>query len=88
MQSLMAPAPAVTPAVMPAPSRAESGAAAPAVVADTPPKPAVPAAKPRRDAAFLEEQENRLRTLKRLRDADLISEEEYQRKRREVLDLL
>jgi hypothetical protein len=41
-----------------------------------------------RDAAFLEEQENRLRTLKRLRDANLVTEEEYQRKRKEILDAL
>jgi Short C-terminal domain len=41
-----------------------------------------------RDAAYFEEQEYRLRTLKRLRDSNLISEDEYQQKRREVLDKL
>jgi hypothetical protein len=29
-----------------------------------------------------------LRTLKRLRDANLITEEEYQRKRKEIIDAL
>jgi hypothetical protein len=48
--------------------------------------PAVPA--PPRDAAFFEEQEARLRTLKRLRDSGLISEDEYQQKKREVLSTL
>jgi cytochrome c-type biogenesis protein CcmH/NrfG len=46
------------------------------------------ATRPKRDEAFYEEQEQRLRTLKRLRDSGLITEEEYQRKRREILDLL
>jgi hypothetical protein len=41
-----------------------------------------------RDAAHMDEQENRLRTLRRLRDANLITEEEYQRKRREIIDAL
>jgi Short C-terminal domain len=41
-----------------------------------------------RDAAFFEEQEYRLRALKRLRDLGLISEEEYLQKRREVLEQL
>jgi hypothetical protein len=48
----------------------------------------VPTPQRPRDAAFFEEQENRLRALKRLRDNGLISEEEYQAKRREVLDQL
>ena len=59
-----------------------------------PPAPAAPVAplveapaKPR-DAAFFEEQEQRLRSLKRLRDANLISEEEYQAKRRQILGTL
>lgn len=83
-------------------SRAFGGsAAAPAVTANAPAPtaasaPAAPAAsaaaggasRPPRDAAFFEEQELRLRTLKRLRDGGLISEEEYQQKRREVLDRL
>jgi hypothetical protein len=48
--------------------------------------PAAPAKA--RDAAFYEEQEYRLRTLKRLRDSGLISEDEYQKKRTEILDKL
>lgn len=52
------------------------------------PAPAAPAASRPRDAAFFEEQELRLRTLKRLRDSGLITEEEYQQKRREVLERL
>jgi hypothetical protein len=36
----------------------------------------------------MEEQELRLKTLKRLRDSGLISEDEYQQKRREVLQAL
>jgi ABC-type phosphonate transport system ATPase subunit len=47
-----------------------------------------PGASRPRDAAFFEEQELRLRTLKRLRDNGLITEEEYQQKRREVLERL
>jgi hypothetical protein len=59
-----------------------------------PPPPAVPApaaATPARkplDAAGAEEIERRLETLKRLRDKGLISEDEYQQKRREILQLL
>jgi hypothetical protein len=67
-------------------------AAAPAAAAPTPPTTPGPAAAqpaPRtRDAAFLAEQEERLKTLKRLRDQNLITEEEYQQKRREILQLL
>jgi hypothetical protein len=87
------PAPAATPAAgiagvapaaaaaaaVPAPA-SKPAAAAPAAAVPTPQRP--------RDAAFFEEQENRLRALKRLRDNGLISEEEYQAKRREVLDQL
>ncbi len=49
--------------------------------------PTAPAAKPR-DPAFFEEQEQRLQALKRMRDKGLISEEEYQQKRKEILSLL
>jgi hypothetical protein len=41
-----------------------------------------------RDASYMEEQELRLKTLKRLRDSGLISEDEYLQKRREVLQAL
>lgn len=53
------------------------------------PGPAAGAASVRpaviRDAASFEQQEQRLRALKRLRDENLITEDEYQQKRREVL---
>jgi hypothetical protein len=53
------------------------------------PAPARPPAAPRvRDAAFFEEQEYRLRTLRRLRDSGLITEEEFQQKRKEVMEAL
>ena len=62
--------------------------AAPAATpAATPPAAPAPAAGGR-DARFFEEQEQRLRTLKRLRDQNLITEEEYQQKRREILQTL
>lgn len=62
-------------------------AAAPAATAATLPAPAN-AAPARRDDRFYEEQEQRLRGLQRLRDQNLITEEEFQRKRREILQLL
>ncbi|AKJ29704.1 hypothetical protein AAW51_3013 [Caldimonas brevitalea] len=84
---------AATPAAPPAPGVAPAPAnAAPAPVPAA--TPAVPAAAPApapaasRDGRFYEEQEQRLRTLKRLRDQNLISEEEYQQKRREILQTL
>lgn len=73
-----APAVAAVPAPTPAP--------APAAAA-TPVQPAAAPGRPR-DPAFYDEQEQRLRTLKRLRESNLISEEEYQQKRREVLQQL
>ncbi|MBI3154087.1 MAG: SHOCT domain-containing protein, partial [Burkholderiales bacterium] len=51
------------------------------------PKPAAPT-RAARDAAFFEEQELRLRSLQRLRERGLLTEEEYQRKRREIIDAL
>jgi pyruvate/2-oxoglutarate dehydrogenase complex dihydrolipoamide acyltransferase (E2) component len=78
-----APAPAAVTAAHMAPA-APAAAPAPASMD----KPA-PAAAPRaRDAAFADEIEQRLIILKRLRDKGLISEEEYQQKRKEVLQLL
>lgn len=71
-----------TPAPAPVPT-ARGVAPTPAAAA-----PAPGASRAARDAAFFEEQEHRLRTLRRLRDRDLISEEEFQRKRKEVLDAL
>jgi len=63
---------------------------APPPAAAAPARSPAPAAAPQRprDAAFLEELELRLQTLKRLRDRDLITEAEYQQKRREILDQL
>lgn len=75
------PTPAAPPATAPRPAVASSAPSAPA--------PAASATAPRtRDAAFFEEQELRLRTLKRLRDGGLISEDEYHQKRREILEKL
>jgi hypothetical protein len=80
-----APAQALPAAVAPAPATPR----APAVVM-TPapaPTPAAPALRPR-DPGFADEVEQRLVTLKRLRERGLISEEEYQQKRREILQAL
>jgi len=71
-----APAPAPA-ALAPAPAPATTGSA-------TAPAPARKAL----DAAGAEDIERRLETLKRLRDRGLISEEEYQQKRKEILQLL
>lgn len=64
--------------------------AAPAAVAvpAVAPGPAAAAVPARRDERFYEEQEQRLRGLQRLREQGLITEEELQRKRREILQLL
>ncbi len=71
-----APSAAAAPVVGSAPAVAASGAAP----AKAPPRS--------RDAAFYAEQEERLRGLQRLRDAGLLSEEEYQQRRRVILDSL
>lgn len=95
LQTLMAPAGAATPPAAPGPAAAPAApraAAAPAAPPSAAPAaPAAPATAPAaaqrpRDAAFFEEQELRLRTLKRLRDSGLITEQEYQQKRKEVLE--
>lgn len=65
-------------------SPAPATVAVPAVA----PGPAAAAAPARRDERFYEEQEQRLRGLQRLRDQGLITDEEFQRKRREILQLL
>jgi hypothetical protein len=95
-----APAPIVAPVAAPAPApvraatpAAPATAAVPAGTAATPPAaapaPRVAATPPapgtKRDDAYYDEQEQRLRGLARLRDRGLISEAEYQQKRREVL---
>jgi hypothetical protein len=71
-------------APLPAPSL---GAPAAAAGPSTPPA-AQPAPAARRDDRFYEEQEQRLRGLQRLREQNLLTEEEFQRKRREILQLL
>lgn len=74
-------APAAAPAPVPA--------AAPAPAAPAPDVAAVqPAGPPAWDPAAFERQEQRLKGLKRLREENLISEEEYQEKRKQVLDAL
>jgi hypothetical protein len=78
-----APATATVPAAAPPPLAAASASRAGAASAPAAAPPRVP-----RGAAFYEEQEQRLRSLKRLRDANLISEDEYQKKRREILEAL
>jgi len=72
-----------------------NAAPAPAALAPAPaapaPAPAVTAPPPARkalDAAAAEDIERRLETLKRLRDKSLITEDEYQQKRKEILQLL
>lgn len=59
---------------------------APGLQLATPPASKQPPAK--RDAAFFDEQEERLKALKRLRDKDLISEPEFQQKRQEILQAM
>jgi hypothetical protein len=80
-----APPPAAPPPAAPLPAAPPAPAATPAATTGT---AAVPAPQRPRDAAYFEEQEYRLRTLKRLFDAGLISAQEYEQKRREVLDKL
>lgn len=63
-------------------------APAPAAAPALGPGSAVSPAPARRDERFYEEQEQRLRGLQRLRDQGLITDEEFQRKRQEVLQLL
>lgn len=70
------PAPIVAPAAAPAPAPATAAA------------PATAPATATRGPAFFEEQEQRLRNLKRLREQGLISEAEYEEKRREILKTL
>ncbi|HEX6707340.1 MAG TPA: SHOCT domain-containing protein [Albitalea sp.] len=64
---------------------AAAAVVAPAAVAKPAPAPAVAPAGAKRDAAFYDEQSQRLLGLKRMRDAGAITEEEYQQKRKEIL---
>ncbi|WP_425257220.1 glucodextranase DOMON-like domain-containing protein [Rubrivivax sp. RP6-9] len=81
---VVTPAPAA--AVPPRPPAPAATVVVPVPAAPAAAPPAAPAAP--RGAAFYEEQEQRLRALKRLRDNGLISEDEYQAKRREILGAL
>jgi hypothetical protein len=84
----------LTPPVAAAPAAAPMPAAvpaAPAAVVAPAPMPAPAAAPPARaplDKAGADDIERRLETLKRLRDKNLITEDEYQQKRKEILQLL
>jgi hypothetical protein len=64
-----------------------AAAPAPAPAPEPAPAPA-PAARKALDAPAVEDIERRLETLKRLREKNLITEEEYQQKRKEILQLL
>lgn len=82
-----AAAPAPQPVVLPAAPAPAPGVPPKAQTAPPPPAPAAaPAARPA--PASADEIEQRLLTLKRLRERGLISEEEYQQKRREILQAL
>lgn len=80
--------PLVPVSVQAAPANPAMPAAAPAAVAPTPSPAAAPVVRKPLDAAGAEDIERRLETLKRLRDKGLITEEEYQHKRKEILQLL
>ena len=67
--------------VLPMASAAAVPVAASAVTAVMPAAPAPPV----RDEAFFEQQQQRLRGLQRMRDANLMTEVEYQEKRKEIL---
>jgi hypothetical protein len=72
---------------MPAPAAAPAPAAGARIATPAAPAAAAPALRPR-DPGYADEVEQRLLTLKRLRERGLISEEEYQQKRREILQAL
>jgi hypothetical protein len=81
---------AAVPAVPTTPA-APAAPAVPAAIAPAAVAPAVAAPPPARkalDAAAAEDIERRLEVLKRLRDKGLINEDEYQQKRKEILQLL
>ena len=79
--SQAAPAPAATPAPAPVLTSAPTSTPAPA--------PAAPeATAPRKDQDFYDQQYQRLKALKRLRDENLITEAEYQQKREAILKTL
>jgi hypothetical protein len=90
LNRVAAAAPAPQPVVLPAvPAAAPTPAPGVPPKAQTAPPPAPAAAPAARPApASADEIEQRLLTLKRLRERGLISEEEYQQKRREILQAL
>jgi hypothetical protein len=75
---------------MPLQAAAAPVVVAPAAVVAPQPAAAPPAAPVRKalDAPAVDDIERRLETLKRLREKNLITEDEYQQKRREILQLL
>jgi hypothetical protein len=91
ISTLIAPVAGAAPAavqaapVMAAPAPA---AAQPAPAPLPPPAAAAPPPRQPLDAAGSQDIERRLETLKRLREKNLITEEEYQQKRKEILQLL
>lgn len=80
----MAPA-AAAPVVAPAAAPVAAPVAAPEFAPAAVPAPAAPLIK---DKAYYEQQQLRLRTLKQLHDDNLISDEEYNAKRKELLGSL
>ncbi len=78
------PLPVAAPAAPAAPAPAVAPAAAPTPAPAAAPAPA-PTPAPARSEAWYREREEKLRSLKRLRDENLISEAEYQQKRAEIL---
>ncbi|MDE1948489.1 MAG: hypothetical protein KGI35_07730, partial [Burkholderiales bacterium] len=69
-------------------SAVEAPAAAPAEGSVPSPAPATTSTPPARDSAFYEQQELRLRALTRLRDQGLITPQEFEAKRRAIVDAL
>lgn len=82
-----APVPAPTPALVPAPTPVAAVPVAAPVSAAPPRAAPEPAPAAREDAAY-EAKAQRLRTLKRLRDENLITEAEYQERREAILKSL
>jgi len=83
-----APASAAAAPAVPAALAAPAAPAVPAAIAPAVAAPAPPPARKALDAAAVEDIERRLEVLKRLRDKGLINEDEYQQKRKEILQLL
>jgi hypothetical protein len=82
------PAPAAAmPALAPAPAAAVPPASAPAAAPAPAPAPvAAPAPAPAKDQAYYEQQQQRLRALKRMHDDGLITDDEFNAKRKELIE--